>query len=442
VKTAFHTFLDQPGVPFLEVSTECATTQGGTLGHLVTAVAQGTSRIHVKQSRYLPVGSTGNANVTWQVPFCWRGRGGDSCRLLTQAETDIDLGVPAACPLDLFPNVDGAGYYRFSLAPKDLAAVRASLGKLSTREKIAFAASLRAAYSRATTSMKDVLAAVAPLAEDPEPAVAEEPMGYVTQARDWSFATPLRGNVEGYGRRLYGPVARKLGWDVKKGEDDEARALRASVLGFLSSTGRDPAVRAEAKRRGLAYLGAGKGGGVLHPDALDPNLVGVALGVVGEDADRATWDAMKALLVGSVDETLRGRLASALGMAKDPKLAAAARELVLDPALRDTEMFAPLGAQLSQPDMRDTAWAWVKEHYDAILTRLPKHHGGVQLVSTGRYFCDEARARDVESFFAPKIESIEGGPRALAQTLEDVRLCVAKRSAQEASGRELFAGKR
>jgi len=353
-----------------------------------------------------------------------------------------EVAGPNACPFDVFPNVDGAGYYRFALAPKDLARVRAHLGALSIREKIVYAASLRAAFARATTPMKDVLAAVAPLAVDPDPAVAEEPMGYLTLARDWFFTTPLRSGVEAYGRGLYAPVARRLGWDVKKGEEDETRTLRSSVLGFLASTGRDPAVRAEARRRGLAYLGIGKDG-VIHPEAVDTNLVGVALVVVGEEADAPTWDAMKALLVGSVDETLRGRLAGALGAAKAPKLAARARELVLDPALRDTEMFAPLWAQLSQPDMRDTAWAWVKEHYDAILARLPKHHGGVQLVSTARAYCDEAHAREVEAFFAPKIESIEGGPRALAQALEDVRLCAAKRDAQEASGREVFAaGKR
>jgi alanyl aminopeptidase len=441
VKTAFHTFLDQPGVPLLDVSTDCGTTEGGTPGHLVTAVAQGASHLHVKQSRYLPVGSTGSTNATWQVPFCWRGPGGASCQLLTQTQTDIDLGAPAACPLDVFPNVDGDGYYRFSLAPKDLAEVRAHVKALSTREKIAYASSLRAAFARATTPMKDVLQAVAPLAGDPEPAVAEEPMGYVTQAREWFFATPLRASVEGYGRRLYAPAARRLGWQPGKGDDDETRTLRGSVLGFLATTGRDPAVRAEARRRGLAYLGVRKDGAV-HPEAVDANLVGVALGVVGEEADRATWDAMKALLVGSVDETLRGRLAWALGAAKDPTLAAAARELCLDPALRETEMLAPLWAQLSNVETRDTAWAWVKEHYDAILTRLPKHHGGVQLVGTGRSYCDEAHAHDVEAFFTPKIESIEGGPRALAQTLEDVRLCAARRSAQEASGRELFAGKR
>jgi alanyl aminopeptidase len=443
VKTAFHTFLDQPGVPLLEVSTsECSPTRIQPAAQFGIIGLTGSAHIHVKQSRYLPVGSTGSTGETWQVPFCWRDADGTSCRLLTQAETDIDRGDTQACPLDVFPNVDGAGYYRFALAPKDLARVGAHVGALSIREKIAYASSLRATFARATTPMKDVVVAVAPLAGDGDPAVAEEPMGYVTQAREWLFATPLRANVEGYGRRLYAPVARRLGWEPKKGEDDETRTLRGSVLGFLATTGRDPVVRAEARKRGLAYLGIGKDGAI-HPDTVDANLVGVALGVVGEEADRATWDAMKALLAGSVDETVRGRLAWALGAARDPALAAAARELVLDPALlRDSEMLTPLWAQLSQPDLRDVAWTWVKQHYDAILTRLPKHHGGVQLVSTGRAYCDEARAREVEAFFTPRIASIEGGPRALAQALEEVRLCAAKRGAQEASARELFAGKR
>jgi alanyl aminopeptidase len=439
VKSAFHTFLDQPGVPFLEVSTSCHAANGSARGG--KDANEGSSSMHVKQSRYLPIGSTGSSSATWQVPFCWRGRSGVSCRMLTQAETDIDLGTPAACPLDVFPNADGAGYYRFSLSPAELARVRASLHGLSTREKMAYASSLRSAYLRATTSMKDVLLAVAPLTEEHDPAVAEEPMGYVSTARDWFFATPLRPEVERYGRQLYSPVARKLGWDVRKGEDDETRTLRGSVLAFLAGTGRDPAVRAEAKRRGLAYLHM-VWDGTIHPEVVDPNLVGVVLTVVGEEADPPTWNAMRGLLVGSVDETLRGRLASALGAARDPQLAAAARELVLDPMLRDNEMLAPLGTQLGQPEMRDTAWAWVKDHYDAILARLPKHHGGVQLVSTGRYYCDEAHAREVETFFAPRIESIEGGPRALAQTLEDVRLCAAKRAAQEASGRAFFAAER
>jgi alanyl aminopeptidase len=139
---------------------------------------------------------------------------------------------------------------------------------------------------------------------------------------------------------------------------------------------------------------------------------------------------------------VRSRLLWGLSAARDPALAEAARQLVLDPSMRDSEMLTPLGVQLSRPETRETAWAWMKEHYDAILARLPRHHGGVQLVGSGRSFCDEAHAKDVEAFFGPKSDAIEGGPRVLASTLEDVRLCVASRAAQEKSARELFGGKR
>jgi cytosol alanyl aminopeptidase len=423
VKTAFHTFLDQPGVPFVEASVECS--------------AGAKPRVHLKQSRFLPLGSTGDEHQVWQIPVCVRADRDVACTLLTAPEGDLELSS-ATCPSFVFPNADGVGYYRFSLAPKDLASLRTKgLKTLTEREKVAYETSLRAAYQRGTTPLKDILDAARPLAEDTEPAVAEDPMAYVSQARDWLYGDPVRPDVERYARTLYAPAEGRLGWQPKKGETDETRALRASVLRFLAQTGRDTKVRAEAKKRGLAYVGA-KTDGTVHADAVDANLAGVAVGVLGEEADRATWDAMKALFVKTVDEAVRARLLSAISSVKDPDLAAAARELVLDPALRDNEIITPLFAQLTSNETRETAWGWMKEHYDAIVARLPKHSG---LIGTGRVFCDDAHAAEIESFFGPKAAGIEGGPRQLASTLEEVRLCVARRKAYEASAKTLFSAK-
>ncbi len=429
VKTAFHTFLDQPGVPLVEVSLQCGKT----------------SALHMTQSRFLPIGSTGSPDRTWQIPICARfasGKGAkEACTLMTEKTATLDLGAES-CPAWVLPNSDAAGYFRFSLASKDLANLRKNgFASLTVREKVAYATSVRTGYSRATTPMKDVFDAVAPLANESDPAVAEEPMGYVGTAREWLFSDPLRAKIETYARELYAPAARKLGWEAKKDEDDETRALRASVLGFLANTARDKAVRAEAKKRGLAYIGFG-GDGAIHKEAVDANLAALVLGVVGEDADRATWDAMKVLLSKTVDEVVRGRLLWALSVAKNPELAAAARELVLDPSLHESEIMTPLYGQLSAVETRDAAWQWLKDHYDAVVQRLPRHHSGVALVSSTRPYCDEEHAKDVEAFFTPKIDSIEGGPRTLAGTLEDIRLCAAKRKAQEPSAREFFGKRR
>jgi alanyl aminopeptidase len=426
VKTAFHTFLDQPGVPIVSTpGMECETwnpKRGAPL----------------HQNRFVPLGSKVNPGTTWQIPVCARAGDDVRCTLLTDRDAFLDFPRDHGCPPYVFPNVDGAGYYRFSLGARELQTLRArGIAKLSDREKLVYGGSLRAAWSGGTLPLKDVMLAAEPLAREPLPAIAEEPMGYVTTARDWLWSDPLRARIERYGRGLYAAVGARLGWEPKKDEDDETRLLRGSVLSFLATIAQDPAVRAEAKKRGLAYVKDG----AVHPEAVDPNLAGTALAVVGEEADRATWEAFRALLGKTQDEAIRGRLVRALSVARDPAVAAAAREMMLDPSLRDTEVLVPLYRQLDRPDTREAAWSWMKEHYDALLARMPRHHAGVQLVGAGDAFCDADHAKDVESFFTPKIEGIEGGPRALAETLEDVQLCAARRTASEASARAFFAAR-
>jgi cytosol alanyl aminopeptidase len=426
IKTAFHTFLDQPGLPLVDVRVTCGRDKA------TPPVA------HLAQSRFLPAGSTGDSKRTWQLPICLRTDLGVSCSLLAEQSADVSIGGPGQCPAWVFPNADGAGYFRFSMAPVDLENLsKRALGKLTTREKMSFETSLRGAYSRATTLYKTVLETEAPLAKDAEPPVAEEPMGYLSDASDWFYKDPLRARVRAYTTELYGPVFARLGWTAQKGDDDERRALRGSVLRVLVSTGHDAPLRAEAKKRALAYIGFGKDGAV-HPEAVDPNLVSSVLAVLGEDADRATWDAMKVLFSKSVEEVVRARLLSGLSLAKDPALAEAARAIVLDPTTRENEMTRPLGVQLAEPDTREAAWAWLKGHFDAVIARSPKR-AGRGLILLARSFCDEAHAADIEAFFGPKAQTIDGGPRALASTLEDVRLCAARQKVQEPSAREMFA---
>ena len=82
----------------------------------------------------------------------------------------------------------------------------------------------------------------------------------------------------------------------------------------------------------------------------------------------------------------------------------------------------------------------MKANFDRLLAAVPKHHGQTQLISMGGVFCDDAHAADVEAFFSPeRVAKIEGAPRVLASTLEEVRLCAAKRKAQEPSAREFFS---
>jgi cytosol alanyl aminopeptidase len=195
----------------------------------------------------------------------------------------------------------------------------------------------------------------------------------------------------------------------------------------------------EARKRGLAYLGNLKDG-VIHPEAVDPNLVGVALGVVGEEADRPLWDAVKAQLAKTEDPEMRGRLLGVLTSPRKPDLVPVVRDLAFDPVLRATEVSSPIWSKLGENETREETWAWVKANFDKLLAALPTHFGQTQVIEMGGVFCDDAHAKDVEAFFtADRIAAIEGAPRVLASTLEDIRLCAAKRSKQEPSAREFFS---
>jgi alanyl aminopeptidase len=426
VKTPFRTFLDQPGVPLVQAETKC----------------DGSPRLHLKQSRYFPMGSSGDPNKTWQIPVCARFHAGketkEACTLLTGAEGDLPLG--GTCPDWVFPNADAAGYFRFAPASADLVGIRTkAYPTLSTRERVAYANSLRVIFGRAILPAKEVFEAAAPLATDAHLPVADAPMGYVIQARDWFWGDPLQKSIEAYGRTLFHAEGQKLGWTSPKGEDPERIQLRQGVLGFLSSAAQDPAVRADAKKRGLAYLGVGKDNAI-HPEAVDENLVGIALSIVGEDADRALFDSVRAKLGKTDDAVLRGQLLGVLAAVKKPELLGPARELAFDPSLRTTEVTTTVWDQLGRADTREAAWQWVKDNFDKLLAAVPAHGGQTQLINMGSVFCDEAHAQDVQAFFTPeRVAKIEGGPRVLASTLEDVHLCALRRQAHEASEREFFS---
>ncbi|HEY4118012.1 MAG TPA: M1 family aminopeptidase, partial [Byssovorax sp.] len=427
--TAMRTFLDQPGVPLIEASLVCGA---------------GKPKLHLEQSRYLPLGSTGSAASTWEVPVCARAPDGaktiTACTLLTTRAGDLDLPV-RGCPAWVHPNAEGLGYYRWTLAPKDAANLaKAGLASMTPRERSSFAQSVRAGFSRGTTPAADAMRALAELVRDPNPAVAFAARDLIQSTADW-FA-PGSSTV-GFARlfegTLYRPLYAELGWQPKKGatETAERQSLRSGVVRLMTSYARDRAAREEATRRGLAYVGFG-GDGALHPGAVDANLAGPALATAMEDGDASLFDALLALLGRTSDEVVRVRVLAALGSARRPELAARARGLALDPSLRGNEWATPLEVQLAKPETRDAAWAFFKEHLEAILARPSR---AAHVITWAGVFCDEAHRSELQALYEARLSRLEGAPRTLAETLESMRLCVARKQAQEASAGAFFSSR-
>lgn len=423
VEAPFSTFLFQPGLPFVQVAVSC----------------EGTPSVALNQSRYLPVGSSGSTEQTWRLPVCVRyGVGQEvktACTLMTEAQASLEL---EGCPDWLMPNADGAGYYRFSMAADDLEKLQdRGFSQLTPAEQMAVADALGAAFRNGTVTVPDLLESTSPLAASPIRSVATMPMGIHAFLRDRVVDEGDRAKVTRASSRLYAPVARRLGWNVRRGEDSETTLLRANVLNHMALFVEDARIRREAVRRAEAYLGMGRrGDGEIHTDAVDPNLVGIVLAVAVQERGEAMFDALLERFGNTSDSLLRGRILAALAHTHDEALAERARALALSDDLRTNEVMRPLYVQSDMPETREATWAWVVTHFDALSRVLETGSG--RLISSGNAFCSAEGAAQVEAFFTPRIEQIPGGPRTLATTLERVRLCGALVQAHRESAAEAF----
>ncbi len=435
VRAPMETFLLQPGVPTLDVDVVCA--------------ADAAAHLSLVQHRYSPVGSHAEAGTPWQVPVCARYRVGgavhETCTMLAGPEGTLALEVPG-CPDWVLPNTEGHGYYRWTLPDALLARLMRPevLTGLSVRDRISIADSVRAGEAAGRIGYAEAARALAPFADAPERQVATAAVELLTFARDALLETDAeRAAFGAYASRLYRATARRLGWGPRgrATEDGETRLLRAAVLSFLALTADDPAVRREARARGRAYVGDGPRGGAaaVHPEAVPADLAQVSLIVAAQEGGVPFFERLSGLFGGTQDAVVRGHLLAAMARVDDPDTRPLALALALDPRLRVNEALRPLMAQMSDPDGREAAWAWLQSNHDALAARVGPGAAGYLPLAAGN-FCSAERAAEVRAFFAPRVEATQGGPRNLESAVESIELCAARAERQRSAARAFFAG--
>ena len=85
---------------------------------------------------------------------------------------------------------------------------------------------------------------------------------------------------------------------------------------------------------------------------------------------------------------------------------------------------------------RKLPFHFLQAHFDEIVAKRPTGGGfdfGSVLPNVGASYCDAQSKSELETFFEPRSPKFTGGPRALAQTLESIDLCIANKAAQQPS---------
>jgi alanyl aminopeptidase len=411
---ALSTFLDQPGVPLVTMGLQCT--------------AGAPPKLTLAQRRFLPVGSQGasTAAQTWQVPVCVRyGTGKQearACTLLTEKTGELVLTGATGCPDWVLPNEDARGYYHAKLEGDLLARLTRGGGKqLTLSERMGLLGDAQALMASNELPVDEALGVVTRLLPTDDRDLLTGALGMVGSVRREFIPEALRPKYAAFVRRTFGDKARALGLKPRPGEDEATRLLRPSVVKAVALLGEDEALQAQALELTRRWLEDRR--------ALAPELVEVVLQLGARRGDAALHQRLLAEARKTTDPAERQALLGALGSFRDPALVRASTALLLSNDFPPLESVSGIASgMLGEEATREPFYAFVKEHFDALVERLPHEARGYMPVF-GSAFCDAAHRQDVAAFFQERSARDPGGPQFLAQALERVDLCIAQREA-------------
>jgi alanyl aminopeptidase len=417
---AFSTFLEQPGFPEISVELKC----------------DGSPRVKLSQTRYLPIGSTGK-NQLWQTPVCIRYQAASGpqreCFLLDTESAEFKLSNAASCPSWLSANDNATGYYRTAYADDLLPKVLDHAPSLEPAEQKSLLADLSASAHSGHAKISAALQVAQPFASSQERQVSGEARSVVGGVRNL-VPTAMLPNYARYVHKLFGEQAAGLGWTAKPGDDAETRLLRTGLVPFVARQGNDTALQAEARRLAQGWLKDRKG--------VDPDMLPSVLATAAAFGDQSVFDGLVQALKELKDPRLRGIVISALTSFRDPKILRQSLALFLDPSFDARETVTLLFSGTGDPETQRVAFDFLKTNYDSVVKRLPSGAGEDYrsfLLFIGGGFCDESLRKEFVGFFEDKAKDYIGGPRNYAQVVEAIRICEDYRRAQAADAAGFFA---
>ncbi|NPC84531.1 M1 family metallopeptidase, partial [Pyxidicoccus fallax] len=426
VAPPLSTFLDQPGVPRVAMELQCP--------------ADAPPRLALEQRRYLPLGSPGAATPDgsrpWQVPVCVRygvgAQEGRACTVLTEATGTLVLDGAKGCPDWLHPNADGRGYYHALLRGDGLERLARRGGRgLSVPERRVLMDDARALVASGDLDVAQALTLATRLMRPEDTDLVEGAAGVVGGVRDEFVPDALQPHRARFVQRLFGDLARRLGFVARPGESEDQGMLRPVLVWMVADLGQDAPLRAQARELTLRWLE--------DRSTLSMDSAYAVLGTAGAAGDAELHRRLRDALRTTSQGRERELIYTTLGAFREPVLARASLELLLAPDVDTREALPILYGQLSTPTTRAPAFDFLREHFQQLLQRLPRDTAA-WLLHTGGFFCDAGDRQRVAGFFAPHAARIDGGERVLAQALERVDLCIAQREALR-PGLERFLGK-
>jgi alanyl aminopeptidase len=412
----FSTFLNQAGVPMVSVALECAA---------------GKASLKVDQTRYLPTGSKGTDDRTWQIPLCVRfgtgTTGRSQCTLLNQQSQTIALEGAQGCPAWVQANDNAVGYYRVDYKGALLNSLTAGdvQKRLNGPERSDLMGNAQALAEGGKLAEADALALVETFHNDPERYVLQSALALALEPATTLVPESLMPNYRRFLLKNFEARARQLSWTPRPTDSDDTRLLRPVVVRAVATWGGDQQLANEAKALTDKWLA--------DHSAVDPNLIGSVLQTSAFYGDAELFKRFLAALQQTKDRQIRQLLITAMSSFRNSAAIEAGMSAVAGGEVPFMEGDRLLFAGQQQESTRKLPLQFLEKHFDQIVSKMPTGGGfdfGSVLPNVGASYCDASSRDQLKQFLAPKVDKFVGAPRALDQTLEAIDLCIANKARQ------------
>lgn len=405
---AFQSFVEQKGVPLITVSDMLA--------------EPGALHFRVKQTRYVPLGSELSDRQTWTIPICIKveARKEPACQILDTR--DAIIRVPGAEGAAwIMPNTDAQGYFRFHMPDDMWRSLVANFDAFSTGEQLSIVDSAFAMFEAGKVDAGVLVPVIEASASSGERRVVIAPMRSLSK-----YVRMLEGEqraaFQAYLSETYSrPLAK-----VRQESGVEAELLDGAITGFLAFAAEDAELRSTVVARARSFLGIG---GELDQKALFADDYMDALTLLIQDGDEEDFFALAAAVEERDDPRFQIAAIAALGTSRNPDLAMAARQSVLDGDFGPREAYRLIANQMAEPMVREDAWLWLQENFPEFLNRIPRQWPR-RTPSLMNGFCDTSRIGELENLFKTYGAIAPGFEASLSQTRERIMLCSAVKSAK------------
>jgi aminopeptidase N len=405
VDKVMATFVDQPGLPLVAIDVRCA---------------GAASRAVLSQERYSrdPAQSSSAPAQLWQIPVCLRSSSGDThCEVLREQRMEVSF---TSCPAWVMGNAGARGYYRTATPPDMVRTMAEKIGMLSAAERKAVLADEWALVRAGRHDVGTFLDLVSGFSEERTANVMETLHGLLDTI-DSEFTTDAtRPAYRAWLAKFAAPAVAHAALPGKSGDDDETKAMRATVVSLAGGTARERQVLSTARTLVLQELD--------KPGSVESTLLDVVVHLGALEGDRSLYDRYLARSKAATDPEERYRYLYGLTSFADPALVRWTMDLALSEEVRSQDAKLVIGRMLTNTDTQRLTWQLTQQRWDAIQKKTGEFVGNTVIVSALSAFCDATVAAEIETFFST--HPVPDAERTLQQSLERINTCTRTAAAQ------------